>query len=155
MDWGDIAGWAAFVVSAGALAVSLKARGDGKRSADAAERSVAVAEAALAHQRQQDAARAAEEEERGRPRANLRIEHARKAKWQLINDGTATATNVKLAEAVPALHGPWPDTLDLAPGEVHEFLIAASMQVPFPPVIRLVWDGQEQPMPLRVPARVG
>ncbi|MFJ3941749.1 hypothetical protein [Streptomyces parvus] len=62
---------------------------------------------------------------------------------------------MKLAEAVPALHRPWPDTLDLAPGGVHEFLIAASMQVPFPPVIRIVWDGQEQPLPLRVPARVG
>ncbi|WP_206508035.1 hypothetical protein [Streptomyces chrestomyceticus] len=155
MDWGDVAGWAAFGVSVGAFVISLKARGDGKRSADAAERSAAIAEEALAHQRQQDADRLAAEREASRPRVELRVEHATKAKWQIINVGTATARGVRLTEEVPALHHPWPSDLTLAPGELHDFLMAGSMQVPIPSVIYVAWEGQEDPVPLRVPPRVG
>ncbi|MFJ6862453.1 hypothetical protein [Streptomyces werraensis] len=155
MNWGDAPAWAAFVVSVGALGVSIKARSDGKRSADAAEKSAAVAEDALTHQRQMDAERRAAEDEANRPRAMLSCEHAHKAKWQLINHGTAIATNVRVTEAVGAMHRPWPENLTLAPGEVYDFLMAGSMQEPLPSVIRVVWDGQEDPVPLRVPPRIG
>ncbi|MFJ5521101.1 hypothetical protein ACIQB4_29195 [Streptomyces griseoluteus] len=155
MNWGDAPAWAAFFVSVGALGVSIKARSDGKRSADAAEISAAVAEDALAHQRQMDAERRAAEDEANRPRVMLSCEHAHKAKWQLINHGMATATKVRITEAVGAMHRPWPENLTLAPGEVYDFLMVGSMQEPLPSVIRVAWDGQEDPVPLRVPPRIG
>lgn len=155
MNWGDAPAWAAFAVSLGAIGISLKARSDGKRSADAAEKTAAVAEETLAHQRTVDAAQRAAEEEANRPRVVLAFEHANKAKWQLVNYGTAIATNVRITEAVAAMHGAWPENLTLAPGEVRDFLMAGSMEARIPSLIRVVWDGQEEPVPLRVPPRIG
>lgn len=154
MNWGDAPAWAAFAVSLGAFGISLKARGDGKRSANAAEKSAEVAEDALAYQRRMDADRRAAEEEANRPRVVLSFEHANKARWQLINHGTATAAHVRITEVVGAMHRPWPESLTLAPGEVYDFLMAGSMQESVPSVIRVIWDGQEDPVPLRVPPRV-
>jgi hypothetical protein len=34
-------------------------------------------------------------------------------------------------------------------------LLSALVQEPLPSVIRIVWDGQEYPVPLRVPPRIG
>ncbi len=168
MNWGDAPAWAAITVSLAAIVVSLKARGDGRRSADAAEQSVqesrrsgdaaersaAAAEEALADQRREAAERRAVEEEVNRPRAKLAIEHATKARWQLINRGTATAEDVRCLEEVPAMVRPWPDGLSLAPGELHDFMMAGSMQRAIPSVIRFLWDGQDEPVPLRVPPRI-
>ncbi|MER5677382.1 hypothetical protein ABT081_10635 [Streptomyces sp. NPDC002238] len=171
MDLGDAAGWAAFAISGGALFVAVKAQRDGRRSANAAEasveearlsrvaseRSATVAEETLADQRREAAERRAAEEEANRPRAALSIEHSRKAVWQLINSGTATARNIRLEERPSALVRGWEegDDVTLDPGEVHEFMMSGSMQSPMPPVLRLVWEGQDDPVPLRVPPRVG
>lgn len=176
MDWGDAPAWAAFALSSGALWISFKARGDGKRSADAAEasvveaqesraearrsgdaaeRSAIAAEETLADQRREAEARRAAEAEANRPRADLVIEHSHKAKWLLINRGTGTAANVRLSNDVPALIGVWPDPLELPPGEAHDFMMAGAMGAPIPSVIRVVWEGQADPVPLLVPPRVG
>ncbi|MER7816952.1 hypothetical protein [Streptomyces sp. NPDC096153] len=183
MDMGDMPAWAALVVSVGAVAVSLKARGDGsraadaaeksvteakrsadaseqavteaRRSSDAAERSAAVAEETLADQRREAAERRAAEAETNRPRAVLKIEHANKAKWHLMNHGTAAAENIVCVDEVDALIGDWPTGLSLPPGEIHDFMMAGSMQASIPSVLRVKWDGQDEPVPLRVPPRVG
>lgn len=178
MDWGDAAGWAAFAISGGALIISVRAQRDGRRSANAAEKSVTAAEASveearlsrlasersatvaeetLADQRREAAERRATEEEANRPRVVLHIEHSRKAVWQLINSGTATARHIRLEERPRALARGWDEGEDvtLAPGEVKEFMMSGSMQSPMPPVLRLMWEGQDEPVPLRVPPRLG
>ncbi|WP_237295670.1 hypothetical protein [Streptomyces violaceoruber] len=167
-EWGDAPAWAAFGLAAIALVFSIKAQKDGRRSADAAvasvkearlsrvasEKSAAVAAETLADQRREAAERRAEEEEANRPRAVLTIEHSRKAVWQLINSGTAAAENVRCEERPEAMVRGWPDGLSIPAGEVHEFMMAGSMQASIPPVLRVTWDGQEEPVPLRVPPRV-
>ncbi|MFF8360303.1 hypothetical protein ACF063_43370 [Streptomyces chartreusis] len=102
-----------------------------------------------------DSDRRAAEEEANRPRVVLGFEHANKARWQLVNNGTATAMNVRITETFGAMHGTWPEGLSLAPGEVYDFMMSGSMQEAVPSVIRVVWDGQEEPVPLRVPPRAG
>ncbi|MEU4034458.1 hypothetical protein [Streptomyces collinus] len=183
MDMGDVPAWAALVVSVAAVAVSLKARGDGRRSADAAEKSVteakrsaaaseqavvearrssdaaersaAVAEETLADQRHEAAERRAAEAEANRPRAALKIEHANKAKWHLVNYGAAAAENIICVDEVEAVIGKWPTGLSLHPGEIHDFMMVGSMQASIPAVLRVKWDGQGEPVPLRVPPCVG
>ncbi|WP_406384531.1 hypothetical protein [Streptomyces sp. NBC_01618] len=167
MDWGDAAGWAAFAISGGALWVSFRAQRDGRRSANAAEESVrearrsgdaAVRSAVAAELTLADQQRAAEVQrvaEANRPRPVLSIEHSRKAVWQLINSGTAAAEHIRCDELPEAVVRGWEDDLSLPPGEVHEFMMAGSMGSPIPAVLRLVWDGQDEPVPLRVPPRIG
>ncbi|MFI8433765.1 hypothetical protein ACIGJO_08440 [Streptomyces sp. NPDC079020] len=169
MDWGDAAGWAAFVTSGGALVISIRAQRDGRRSANAAEQSVdearrsgdaAVRSAVAAELTLADQQRAAEElraaeAEANRPRPVLSIEHSRKAVWQLINSGTAAAQHIRCTELPNAMARGWEAEFSLEPGDVHEFMMAASMQSPIPPVLRLVWEGQDQPVLLRVPPRIG
>ncbi|GGP35108.1 hypothetical protein ACWDY7_01440 [Streptomyces calvus] len=183
MDMGDVPAWAALVVSVGAVVVSLKARSDGSRAADAAEKSVieakrsadaseqavvearrssdasersaAVAEETLEDQRREAAERRAAEAEANRPRAALCIEHANKAMWHLANYGTGPAENIVCVDEVEAMIDDWPAGLSLAPGEVHDFMMVGSMQASIPPVLRVKWDGQDEPVPLRVPPRIG
>lgn len=114
-----------------------------------------MAEETLADQRREAAERRAAEEEANRPRALLRIEHANKAKWQLVNHGTGPAQNVECVDDVEAMHRNWPSGLSLLPGEVYDFMMAGSMQAPIPSVIRVRWEGQNDPVPLRVPPRIG
>lgn len=183
MDMGDVPAWAALVVSVGAVIVSLLARRDGnraataaensvkeakrssdaaeqsvgeaRRSGDAAERSARVAEETLADQRREAAERRAAEEEASRPRAELRIRHQTKAKWILVNEGTGPANNIVLVDEVPALVGTWSEGASLPPRDALEFMMAGAMGAPLPSVIRVKWDGQEEPVPLLVPPRIG
>lgn len=166
---GDAAGWAAFAISVGAFGVSIRAQRDGRRSANAAEetvkearragdaavRSAVAAELTLADQRREAAEQRAAEEEASRPRAVLHIEHSRKAVWQLINSGTAAALRIRLAEQPTAIMRGWEGEVSLDPGDVHEFTMAGSSGSPIPAVMRLIWDGREQPVLLRVPPRIG
>lgn len=183
MDWGDAPAWVAIVVSAVAIWVSYLARRDGKRSANAAEasvmeakrsadaaetsvaearrsgnaaeRSAVAAEETLADQRREAAERRAAEEEANRPRPVLTIEHYMNAVWHLVNSGTASAENIRIEESPRAVRAGWETPVSLPPNEVHEFMMSGSLGFPMPAVLRLVWDGQEEPVPLRVPPRVG
>ncbi|MFI1361274.1 hypothetical protein ACH4TV_48135 [Streptomyces sp. NPDC020898] len=175
MDMGDVPGWvgaglglAAFAVSlvsvkhsrrsAEASATSADAAQasvvEARRSSDAAERSAHVAEATLADQRREAAERRAAEEEANRPRAALRIEHRNKAVWELVNSGTADAVNVRCVDGADAMDE-WPSGLTVEAGNVYRFMMAGSMEAPIPSVIRVVWDGQDDPVRLRVPPRFG
>ncbi|MFE1329734.1 hypothetical protein [Streptomyces microflavus] len=181
MDWGDAPAWAAIVVSAVAIWVSVLARRDGKRSADAAEdsvteakrsadaaetsvaearrsgdaaeRSAVAAEESLADQRREAEERRAAEEEAMRPRVVLEIEHHFNSVWHLVNNGTAPAENITCPDLPRAVVRGWEEPVSLPPGEVHEFMISAAMGRPAPTVLRLVWNGQEEPVPVRVPGR--
>ncbi|MFC8270358.1 hypothetical protein ACFUIZ_32255 [Streptomyces cinereoruber] len=123
-----------------------------RRSSDAAERSAVAAEETLGDQRREAAERRQAEEEANRPRAKLHIEHRDKAVWELINHGTAAAENVRCLDA-PGARDEWPADLSLAAGDVYAFMMAGSMQERVPSVLRVVWDGQDEPVLLRVPPR--
>ncbi|MFJ2017153.1 hypothetical protein [Streptomyces nodosus] len=148
VDWGVAPAWAALAVSVGALWVSLKVRGDGKRSADAAERSALAAEHTLARQVQA-------EEEATRPRVVLHLEHVDKDAYRLCNEGTASARNIVFQdEELPAvfrLRGT--GEVSLNQGEAIEFLMAGSMGLPIPPQLFARWDGQNEWVPVRVPPK--
>lgn len=150
MEWGDVPGWAAFVVALVAVEISRKAYKQGKRSADAAVRSAAAAEQTLADQRREAAERRAAEAEAARPRVKLRIEYMSKNNYRLRNWGDAAATNIKNAEPCGAVDE-WPEPLSLHPREAHPFMIAGDYDNKEPTQIRVTWDGQEEPVILPVP----
>ncbi|MGW9437962.1 hypothetical protein [Streptomyces sp. NPDC055607] len=151
MSWGDASALAAVLVSIAAAIVAIKARGDGKRSADAAVRSADIAEAALADQRRLEAERRAAEAEAARPRVHLLVEHMDKELYRLKNDGTAPALNIVFEEEdlpyVFRLKGT--GEVSLRGGEAIDFLMAGSL----PPQLFAKWDGQEEYVPLRVPPK--
>ncbi|MFF5448758.1 hypothetical protein [Streptomyces sp. NPDC012888] len=165
---GEAPGWVGAVLGLAALLVSLRSLRYGRRSADAArdavvearrsgvaaERSAAAAEGALADRRNEVAERRAAEEEARRPRARLRIEHRTKAVWELVNHGDADAGNVRCLDASGAREE-WPEGLTIPAGHAHQFMMVGCMSAPVPSVLRVVWDGQEEPVPLRVPPRSG
>lgn len=181
MDMGDLPAWAALVVSVGAVIVSLLARKDGnraataaegsvneakrsadaaeqsvgeaRRSGDAAERSARVAEETLADQRREAAERRAAEEEANRPRAELRIGHLKGGKWILVNDGTGPANNIVCVDGKPYMARNWPEGASIPAKDAHEFVMAGAAGAPIPSVLRLKWDGQEEPVSLLVPPR--
>ncbi|MFF7870511.1 hypothetical protein ACFZCT_29130 [Streptomyces qaidamensis] len=157
MDWGDIPAWLAFALSGGALWVSIKARGDGKKNADASAtsaeaslRSAVAAEEALALQRQEAEARRAAEEEAARPRVALRIEWVKGSKYRIVNSGDAVAANIRCLNANAFSRG-LTEPISLERHTAHEFIMSGSMQEPKPPYLRLVWDGQEEPVHLLMP----
>ncbi|MFF2522461.1 hypothetical protein [Streptomyces liangshanensis] len=175
MDLGDAPGWGALVLSAGALAVAWKARGDGKRSADAAQASVGeaqrsaaaaeasvvegrrsadAAEGALAEQRREAEERREAEAEANRPRVRLEIAHRHGATYQLINNGSATAVNVRVVGPRPRIQNRIPDGVTLEPNEIHDFMMSHMAGSPIPSTLRMQWDGQDEPVPLRVPSRL-
>ena len=49
----------------------------------------------------------------------------------------------------------WPSGLTVEAGNVYRFMMAGSMGAPIPSVIRVVWDGQDDPVRLRVSPRFG
>lgn len=152
MDWGDTPAWVACALSAGALIISLKARGDGKESARAAVRSADAAEATLAEQRREAEERRAAEAEAARPRPALAVEYSRGSAYRLCNYGTGPALKVTvLEEGLPPVVRNRPIEVDLQPDEAHEFLMTGTMGGPVPPQIYVTWDGQDTPVPLRVP----
>jgi hypothetical protein len=181
MDWGDAPAWAAFFASVGAVIVSLKARGDGRRAANAAEQSVTeakrsadaseqsvvearrssdaaevsarVAEETLADQRREAAERRAAEEEANRPRAVLRVEHRKKSSFEIVNAGDAPAENIRCLNRTEAVNR-LPESFSLEPGEGQEFsLFSGGWGLQAPTSLKMVWDGQDEPKMLRVPAQ--
>ncbi|MFD9763211.1 hypothetical protein ACFWXI_06660 [[Kitasatospora] papulosa] len=163
MDLGDAAGWAAFVISGGALVVAVKAQRDGRRSANAAEESVkearrsgdaAVRSAVAAELTLADQQRAAEEQrameaEAARPRPALFIQYQGGAQFHLVNRGTGRAENIAVAEEYDAID-PWPE-VSLGVNEVYPFMMAGDMATHVPGAIRVTWDGLDEPVSLLVP----
>jgi hypothetical protein len=176
MDMGDAPGWAGAGLGLAALFVSLVSvkhsrRSAGaaeesataaaqsvvetRRSSDAAERSATAAEETLADQRREAAERRAAEAEANRPRPRLVIEHRRKALFRIVNMGSATAENIRLVETPEALNR-WPDAFSLGPGDDQEFLVfEAGWGMTAPASLRLAWDGQDEPVVVRLPERIG
>ncbi|MFK0025669.1 hypothetical protein [Streptomyces sp. NPDC090798] len=160
MNWGDAPAWAAFALSAAALFVSIKARQDGKRSADAsgksadaAVRSADAAEATLADQR-----RAAQEDrwarlEAERPRADVVVEYVSGDTWALRNKGSAPARAVTVGERDWPPGTERPAGWELACGEAKAFMMAGDMVHPVPTQLWLTWSGQEEPVAHAVPLR--
>ncbi|MFJ2292128.1 hypothetical protein ACIOG7_10505 [Streptomyces sp. NPDC087894] len=180
MDWGDAPAWAAIVVSLVAIWVSYLARRDGKRSAnaaeasvteakrsadaaetsvgearrsgDAAERSAVAAEETLADQRREADERRAAEEEANRPRAQLRIEHRDEALFEIVNVGTGPAANVRCQD-VPEDVNNLPEVFSLEPGESQKFWVFGGWADEHVSLLKMVWDGQEDVVRVRVPPR--
>ena len=160
MDWGDVPAWAALAFSGGALWVSFKARGDGRKSADASAtsaaasvRSAVAAEEALALQRREAEERRAAEEEAARPRVAWTVERPDVRRFVLRNAGTAVAEGVTITQAgEPGQGRELPEGVTLHPGEGHPFSIVNALGLDFPTRIYVKWDGQEEPVALGVPA---
>ncbi|WP_329276981.1 hypothetical protein [Streptomyces sp. NBC_01451] len=155
MDLGDVTALLALALSAGAFVVSIKARGDGKKSAaasatsaEASVRSAVAAEEALALQRREAEAVA----EARRPRVLLSIVRVNGDTYRIQNDGELLANNLQFEEdGLPAVHTLRDDgPISLNGGEAHSFLMAGSAANPIPAQIRVSWDGQETPVAVRV-----
>ncbi|MFI1185717.1 hypothetical protein [Streptomyces californicus] len=110
-----------------------------RRSSDAAERSATAAEETPADQRHEVAQR---------PRAEFRIEHRDKAIWELINYGTAAAENVRCSRRSGRMAA---RPLHRGGGRVsvHDGRVRTHSSV-----LRVVWEGQDEPVLLRVPPRI-
>lgn len=155
MDWGDVPAWVAISASGGAIWISLKARGDGKRSADASERSadsaaesVRVARDSLALQQElADEGRAARV-----PAVRLVVEHVRGSRYRLRNAGDAVAEDVHILSPGdrPYVFEWTHDGTMLAPDESRELRMAAGSGRPIPHQLSVMWGGQE-PVPVAVP----
>lgn len=159
MNWGDVPAWAALALSAVAVWISFKARGDGKKSADASAksadasvRSAVAAEEALALQQREADERRAAEQEAARPRVVLTLERPEQRRFVLRNRGTAIAEGVTITQAgEPGQARDLPEGVTLHPGEGHSFFIVTAMGLPTPTLIYVTWEGQEVPVPLGVP----
>lgn len=163
-EWGDAPAWAAFILAAIALWISIRAQKDGRRSANAAvdsveearlsrlasEKSATVAAETLADQRREAAERRAAEEEASRPRVDLRVEYQSGSVFLLTNHGAARAQTIRTAEVYPAMTT-WPEGLSLGENESHRFMMMGDMAHHVPAMIKVVWDGQDHPVSLRVP----
>ncbi|MFE5591470.1 hypothetical protein [Streptomyces sp. NPDC056549] len=164
IDFGDAPAWVAVVLAGGAFVISLLARRDSKKSAgaaveavtearrasDAGVRSAVAAEESLALQRQEAAARQATEAEAARPRASLALHWQGGQIFHLVNEGTAPAENLQLLTVSDDAEPLEPFTR-LGVGEVAEFLIMTSLASGAPTALEFAWDGQEDPVRLRVP----
>ncbi|MER6021826.1 hypothetical protein [Streptomyces anulatus] len=171
LGWGDWPAWLACLAAVVALVISVRAQRDGRRSANAAEKSVAAAEASveearlsrlasersatvaeetLADQRREAAERRAAEEEASRPQVDLRVEYSGGRTFLLFNHGAARAENIRAVGEYPAMRS-WPAGLSLGGNEPHTFMMAGDYEDPVPAVIKVVWDGQDEPVSLRVP----
>ncbi|MFD9374675.1 hypothetical protein ACFWBH_03890 [Streptomyces sp. NPDC059999] len=173
-EWGDAPSWVAAALAGGAAFITLKARGDSKksaeatvraadaaeaslrearRSADGAIRSAAAAEDAVVLQREDAVARRAAEAEARRPRVVLDLKFHRGSTWHLINVGTAPAVNVRLLTPVAVREPEFPDGLTLAEGAVHPFMLIEAMTTAIPAHLEFTWDGLDEPVRLRVPPK--
>jgi hypothetical protein len=121
-----------------------------RRSSDAAERSAAAAEETLADQRRAAAEQRAAEAEAARPQVELGVQYRSGNLFELVNSGKARAENLRLAVAEPSVDE-WPAGLALGYQDVHPFMMSGSMAHGIPSVLRVVWDGQTDPVPLPVP----
>ncbi|MEF2529157.1 MULTISPECIES: hypothetical protein [Streptomyces] len=171
-EWGDVASWAAFALAGGAFVVSLKARGDSQRSAAAtvraanaaeasvtearksangAVRSATAAEEALALQRDDAAARRASEEEARRPRPRLELHHHHRTLFHLVNVGTGAADDLRLLTSLSNAPQELADGIRLEAGAVHEIRLHTAFGRSMPPFLEFVWQGQDEPIRLRIP----
>lgn len=134
MNWGDASAFLSLPISAVAALYAIKARGDSRRSADAAVRSAQAEEAAL--QLQQAAAQ---------PAVVLRIRGSAPGIYRLVNGGDMAARNLSIhaADAGTVLWDPAPPG-DLEPGDSREFLAATPANKPSR--LRFTWDGQQRPV---------
>ncbi|MDH6610352.1 hypothetical protein M2164_005987 [Streptomyces sp. SAI-208] len=152
MNWGDVPTAAAVAVAAAALVVAIKARSDGRRAADASERSAIASEQAAADGRR--SADAAEEalalqREAARPRVTLQIDRAYSGAHVLRNTGTAPARNLDL-HPDDRIHVTFEDPLgDLGEGDVRPFWVTAAAAPPAR--LRLKWDGQSDYIAIAMP----
>ena len=158
MDWGDMPAWLALALSGGALWVSIKARGDGKKSANASAtsaeasvRSAVAAEEALALQRQEAEARRLADEEAARPRVLLRIERVAQQRFRMLNLGDAPAHSVTVLDPPRSSNG-LAEPFELGPHSAHPFGMLGYAGSPIPNALRVTWDGQPEPVSLLVPA---
>ncbi|MFE9645288.1 hypothetical protein ACFYO0_14465 [Streptomyces sp. NPDC006365] len=144
MSWADVPGWGALGVSAVALGISIRALKHSDRAAAAAERSAAAEEAALADQRAAAA-----------PKVELVLEPPGGGrKWgvfQLRNIGELTATAVTVLEEGYPATSERPVGVTLEPGEAHTFLLSPGINEPLPAQLKVVWDGQSDPVAIRIP----
>lgn len=171
-EWGEVPAWAAFVLAAIALWISIRAQRDGRRSANAAEksataaeasveearlsrmaaeRSATVAEETLTDQRREAAARQAAEEEANRPRPDFRIERSGRQAFRLRNAGTGPATGITVSDrgrpyVMDRIAG-----LTLQPGDAEPFRMLGAAGQPIPGTLYLTWDGQDEEVPVAVP----
>ncbi|WP_241837606.1 hypothetical protein [Streptomyces sp. CB02115] len=166
LGWGDWPAWLGCLAAVVALVISTRAQRDGRRSANAAEKSVAAAEASVeevrlsplasersatvAEETLADQRREAAEEEASRPRVDLRVEYSGGGMFLLFNQGAARAENIRAVGEYPAMRS-WPAGLSLGGNEPHTFMMAGDYEDPVPAVIKVVWDGQDEPVSLRVP----
>ncbi|GAA3272709.1 hypothetical protein GCM10010493_58130 [Streptomyces lavendulae subsp. grasserius] len=136
--------------SAAAAAQSVE---EARRSADASIRSAAAAEGSLALQQQDADARRLADEEARRPRVVLALHFHRGSTWHLVNEGTAVATNVRLLTRFEGRAPEMRPNLVLDPGSVQPLMMVGSLGAPVPPVLEFTWDGQDDPVRLRVPPK--
>ncbi|MFH8717263.1 hypothetical protein [Streptomyces zaomyceticus] len=94
--------------------------------------------------------RQAAEVEAARPRASLALHWHNGQIFHLVNEGTAPADNLQLL-TVSDDASPLDPLTRLGAGEVAEFLIMTSMASGAPTVLEFTWDGQDEPVRLRVP----
>lgn len=145
VDWGDAPGWAGALLGGGALVVSILAWRGGNRAADrankAAERSARAAEETLADQRAAAA-----------PKVRLVVENRGGFKRRIRNAGELPARNVEIlampTSVVPVKQGP---IGGLEPGEAWDFVLAGTHTEAAPSSLRVIWDGQAEPVTLPVP----
>lgn len=143
MSWGDAPGWAALVVAIGALWVSLLARRDSRRSADADEAAVAL-QRAEAEERRQAAL----------PKPEFRIERQGANAFLLRNVGTGPAPGVQiLTDGLPRLtrHLPIPDGTTLVPEAAYSFVMAGSWGRGLPTHVMVTWFGLPEPVAVALP----
>ncbi|WCN06035.1 hypothetical protein M6G08_30330 [Streptomyces sp. M92] len=82
------------------------------------------------------------------------MQHVRGQLYRLCNNGTGPAPKLTVLDRdLPPVVRNIPQEEDLPAGEAHEFLMAGTMGGPVPPQIYVTWDGQETPVPLRVPPK--
>jgi hypothetical protein len=158
MDWGDVPGWAAFVLAAAAFVLALftyfMSRKYSRITAEAAVRAADAAEQAnrLAEQRSQPTVDHVGDDT-DPPDVRWRLERpGNKQRFVLRNVGTDVATRVHIdPESLEVAHRFLPDAATVAPGASHEFLLIGAWQAPLPNEIWLSWDGSGGPQAVAIP----
>lgn len=148
----------ALILSVAAFVYARRGTIAAEKSADAAEASASTAAATLTENRRSaDAAVAAaaaaarsadlaDEALHPAPVVRLVIEKAGGSAWVLRNVGDARAVGVRCTDDVSGLFRIARD-LDLSPGAGERFMMNSARQ----PHLHFVWEGQDEPVAVRVP----
>lgn len=90
-----------------------------------------------------------------KPNVELDVRHVENDLYRLTNNGTGPAVNIVFDEdnlpAVFLLRST--GEVNLEQDETVDFLMAGSVDKPLTQELRARWDGQEDPVPLRVPVK--